>query len=185
MKNLIRRILLEESTKSNYPSVEEYLKMLAQSTNLGSRGYYQMLLDNLKEVNVGNYRDSKVLSKHIDDLRDKNHMVDRFCQKKGCFDTAVIVATRIPDLNIHYVEGYVQYFIPIVHAWNYFPEENLYFDLINDIAWEGGSQFEKYYQIFNMNRQELVKNMSITGHRGGFIEDPMFLRDYIKKNGTN
>jgi hypothetical protein len=33
-----------------------------------------------------------------------------------------------------------------------------------------------------MDRQELVKNMSITGHQGGFIEDPTFFRHFIKNN---
>ena len=106
---------------------------------------------------------------------------DSFCQKKGCFDTAYSTTMYISSLDIHYVEGYVDSLIPIVHAWNYFPEENIYFDLINDVAWDGeDSHFKSYYKIVTMDRNEVAKWSSITGYGGGFMESPQYIQSIIE-----
>ena len=96
-----------------------------------------------------------------------------FCEKKGCFDTAYNTAMYVP--GVHYIEGYVQSMIPIVHAWNYLPEEGIYFDLINDIAWEEDSHFNEYYKVIDLDKSGVLKWSSKTGYGGGFIENPQFI----------
>ncbi len=82
------------------------------------------------------------------------------------------------------MEGYVQSLIPIVHAWNYYPEENIYFDLTNDIAWKGEeSHFNEYYEVKRFSNYELSQWSSITGYAGGFLESPQFMREIIETNG--
>ena len=166
-----RQILLEENGKMSYSGVEGYLTALRDITSGAQKEYYELLLDNLHKVNVGSYRDSRVLTHHIDNLRRKMPKTDTFCQKKGCYDTAINVSVRIHDIDINYVEGYVQSLIPIVHAWNYYEEENIYFDLINDIAWEGSGHFQEYYEVLNLGRYELMGAMTHSGYAGGFLEN--------------
>jgi hypothetical protein len=179
MKNF-KQIILEESTKSEFSGVKGYLEAISQMTSGKQKEYYEFLLNNLHQVNVGSYRDSKVLTYHIDKLRKEMPDTDTFCKKKGCYDTAVNVASRINDIEIRYVEGYVQSMIPILHAWNYYEPENIYFDLINDVAWEGeDSHFHEYYEILNFGRYELASSLMHTGYAGGFLQDPKFIGEYI------
>lgn len=166
-----KQILLEENGKMSYSGVEGYLKALSEMTSGKQKEYYQTLLDNLHKVNIGSYRDSEVLTYHIDNLRRKMPKTDTFCQKKGCYDTAINVSVRIRDIDINYVEGYVQSVIPIVHAWNYYEDEDIYFDLINDIAWEGGGHFQEYYEVLNLGRYELMDAMTHSGYAGGFLDN--------------
>jgi hypothetical protein len=174
MKNF-KKILLEESMKSQFSGVEGYLQALSQLTSGKQKKYYEMLLDSMNRVNVGSYRDSRVLTYHIDKLREEHPRTDSFCQKKGCYDTAVNTSVMIKDIDINYVEGYVQAMIPILHAWNYYEPENIYFDLIHDIAWEGNSSFQEYYEILNFGRYELASALNMTGYAGGFLQDPKFI----------
>lgn len=173
--NNFKKILLEESMKSQFSGVEGYLKALSQLTSGKQKKYYEMLLDSMNRVNVGSYRDSKVLTYHIDKLREEHPRTDSFCQKKGCYDTAVNTSVMIRDIDINYVEGYVQAMIPILHAWNYYEPENIYFDLIHDIAWEGNSSFQEYYEILNFGRYELASTLTMTGYAGGFLQDPKYI----------
>jgi hypothetical protein len=166
-----KQILIEENTKISYSGVEGYLKALSDITSGKQKEYYELLFNNLKKVNTGSYRDSKVLTYHIDNLRRKMPKTDTFCQKKGCYDTAINVSVRIRDIDINYVEGYVQSLIPIVHSWNYYEEENIYFDLINDIAWEGDGHFQEYYEVLNLGRIDLMQAMTHSGYAGGFLEN--------------
>jgi len=174
-----KQILIEETGKTSYSGVEGYLKALSDITSGKQKEYYQTLLDNLHKVNVGSYRDSEVLTYHIDNLRKRMPKTDTFCQKKGCYDTAINVSVRIRDIDINYVEGYVQSMIPIVHAWNYYEDENIYFDLINDIAWEGGGHFNEYYEILNLGRFDLADAIAHSGYAGGFLEDPRLIDYFI------
>jgi len=176
----LKQIILEETTKSQFSGVEGYLQAIAQMTSGKQKEYYEFLLDNLHKVNVGSYRDSKVLTYHIDKLRKEHPRTDSFCQKKGCYDTAVNTSVMIRDIDINYVEGYVQSMIPILHAWNYYEPENIYFDLINDVAWEGEeSHFHEYYEILNLGRYELAGYLNMTGYAGGFLQDPKYIQYLI------
>jgi hypothetical protein len=170
-----KRILLEEAAKSKFSGVEGYLQAIAQITSGKQKEYYEFLLESMSKVNVGSYRDSKVLTYHIDKLRSEYPRTDTFCQKKGCYDTAVNTSVMIRDIDINYVEGYVQAMIPILHAWNYYEPENIYFDLIHDIAWEGDSSFQEYYEILNFGRYELAASLNMTGYAGGFLQDQKFI----------
>ncbi len=66
--------------------------------------------------------------------------------------------------------------LPILHAWNYYEPENIYFDLINDIAWEGDSSFEEYYEILHFGQYDLAAALNMTGYAGGFLQDPKFIK---------
>lgn len=177
--NLIKKIIKEEIIKESYSGVEGYLKALRDMTSGKQRVYYQWIVDNLERVPVVNHIESKVLIHHIKELL-RTTPASGICQKKGCYETAFRVALN-GNLDIKYVEGYVQSIIPIVHAWNYYPEENIYFDLTNDIAWKGEkSHFNEYYKIIEFGDYELSQWSSITGYAGGFIESPQFMREVIE-----
>lgn len=172
----IKQIILEETTKSQFSGVEGYLQALVQMASGKQKEYYEFLLDNLNRVNVGSYRDSKVLTYHVDKLIKEMPDNGSFCKKKGCYDTAVNTSVYIRDIDINYVEGYVQSIIPILHAWNYYEPENIHFDLINDIAWHGEeSHFHEYYEILNYGRYEMMAALNMTGYAGGFLQDPKFI----------
>lgn len=177
--NRFKQILMEEGMKKEYSGVQGYLQALSDITSGRQKEYYELLVSNLKRVNIGSYRDSRVLTYHIDKLIREMPKTDTFCQKKGCFDTAVNVSARIRDIDINYVEGYVQSLIPIFHAWNYYEPENIYFDLIHDIAWEGNSSFSEYYEIINIGRYELMASLNITGYMGGFLQDPKYINELL------
>jgi len=178
MRSIIKKILIEE-TGGGLSGVDGYLKALAQMTSGKQKEYYEYLLNSMSKVNVGSYRDSKVLTYHVDKLRREMPDTETFCKKKGCYDTAVNLSVRTHDITINYIEGYVQAIIPIVHAWNYYEPENIYFDLINDIAWEGDSGFSEYYEILNFGRYELMTSLDLTGYAGGFLQDPKFIREVL------
>ena len=178
----IRQILKEEILKESYSGVEGYLKAVAEMTGEKQRIYYTWILKNMKKVPVVHHQDSKVLTHHIKELLRKTPS-SMICQKKGCYETAFRTALN-RDIHIEYVEGYVQSIIPIVHAWNYYPEENIYFDLTNDVAWKGeDSRFDEYYEVKRFSNYELSQWSSITGYAGGFMESPQFMREIIDTQG--
>jgi hypothetical protein len=178
----IRQILKEEILKESYSGVKGYLEALRDMVSGKQKIYYEWILRNMKKVDVVNHKESKVLSYHIRELLRKTPP-NAICQKKGCYETAFRVALN-RNIHIEYVEGYVQSIIPIVHAWNYYPEEDIYFDLTNDIAWEGEeSHFNEYYEVKRFSSYELSQWSSITGHAGGFLESPQFMREIIETNG--
>ena len=129
-----RKEIWEQKELIKESGVENYLQSIASMTSGNQKKYYQWILDNLEKVPVVSYRSNEELKEKIDRFVKKMRRFGDFCQKKGCFDTAYNTAMYVP--GVHYIEGYVQAMIPIVHAWNYLPEENIYFDLINDIAWD-------------------------------------------------
>lgn len=180
--NRVKQILKEELLKEAYSGVEGYLQALAKMTNEKQSIYYNWILKNMKKVNVQPYTDSRVLKFHIDEML-KKIPPSKICQKKGCYETAFRTALN-RSINIEYVEGYVQSLIPIVHAWNYYPKENIYFDLTNDIAWEGEeSHFNEYYEVKRFSNYELLQWSNITGYAGGFLESPQFMREIIETDG--
>jgi hypothetical protein len=167
----LKRLIYEE-TDSTYSGVEGWIRAMRDMTSGKQKDYYSWLYDSLKKVPVKSYRDSEVLTYHIDHLRERMPN-EAYCQKKGCYDTAYYTSAYIRDIDIHYVEGYVQAMIPIQHAWNYYPEEDIYFDLINDVAWDGeDSSFTEYYEVINTHpRYELPIYTSLTGEAGGFLNN--------------
>lgn len=177
----LKKIIREELLKEN---VEQYLNMISKVTSGDQNKYYQWQIDNLTKVPIESYKSGNKLESKVNDLIKRMNRFggsDSFCQKKGCFDTAYSTTMYISSLDIHYVEGYVDSLIPIVHAWNYFPEENIYFDLINDVAWDGeDSHFKSYYKIVTMDRNEVAKWSSITGYGGGFMESPQYIQSIIE-----
>jgi len=174
----ISRIIKEEIQKS-YSGVEGYLKSIADITSGGQKIYYEWIINNLEKVHVDSYKSNEELRNTIDSFIKKMRRFGNFCQKKGCFDTAYNTAMHIPD--VHYIEGYVQSIIPIIHAWNYLPKENIYFDLINDIAWEGEDvRFTEYYKVIDLDKTEVIKWSSKTGYGGGFMESPQFIKSIIE-----
>jgi len=178
----IKRILKEELLKEAYSGVEGYLQALAKMTNEKQSIYYNWILKNMKKVNVQPYTDSRVLKFHIDEML-KKIPPSKICQKKGCYETAFKTALN-SSIDIEYIEGYVQSLIPIVHAWNYYPKENIYFDLTNDIAWKGEeSHFNEYYEVKRFSNYELLQWSNITGYAGGFLESPQFMREIIETDG--
>lgn len=180
--NRVKQILKEELLKEAYSGVEGYLQALAKMTNEKQSIYYNWILKNMKKVNVQPYTDSRVLKFHIDEML-KKIPPSKICQKKGCYETAFKTALN-RSIDIEYVEGYVQSLIPIVHAWNYYPKENIYFDLTNDIAWEGEeSHFNEYYEVKRFSNYELLQWSNITGYAGGFLESPQFMREIIETDG--
>lgn len=159
--------------------VENYLQSIASITSGNQKKYYQWILDNLEQVPVVSYRSNEELKEKIDRFVKKMRRFGDFCQKKGCFDTAYNTAMYVP--GVHYIEGYVQSMIPLVHAWNYLPEEGIYFDLINDIAWEEeDSHFNEYYKVIDLDKSGVLKWSSETGYGGGFIENPKFISSILK-----
>ena len=174
LKRIIREELIKES------GVENYLQSIASITSGNQKKYYQWILDNLEQVPVVSYRSNEELEEKIDRFVKKMRRFGDFCQKKGCFDTAYNTAMYVP--GVHYIEGYVQSMIPIVHAWNYLPEEGIYFDLINDIAWEEeDSHFNQYYKVIDLDKSGVLKWSSTTGYGGGFLESPQFINNIINK----
>lgn len=174
LKKIIREELIKES------GVENYLQSIASITSGNQKKYYQWILDNLEQVPVVSYRSNEELKDKIDSFVGKMRRRGSFCEKKGCFDTAYNTAMYVP--GVHYIEGYVQSMIPIVHAWNYLPEENIYFDLINDIAWkEEDSHFNQYYKVIDLDMAGVVKWSSKTGYGGGFLESPKFVEHILKQ----
>lgn len=159
--------------------VENYLQSIASITSGNQKKYYQWILDNLEQVPVVSYRSNEELKEKVDRFVKKMRRFGDFCQKKGCFDTAYNTAMYVP--GVHYIEGYVQSMIPLVHAWNYLPEEGIYFDLINDIAWEEeDSHFNEYYKVIDLDKSGVLKWSSETGYGGGFIENPKFISSILK-----
>jgi len=180
--NRVKQILKEELLKEAYSGVEGYLQALAKMTNEKQSIYYNWILKNMKKVNVQPYTDSRVLKFHIDEML-KKIPPSKICQKKGCYETAFKTALN-RSIDIEYIEGYVQSLIPIVHAWNYYPKENIYFDLTNDIAWKGEeSHFNEYYEVKRFSNYELLQWSNITGYAGGFLESPQFMREIIETDG--
>ena len=178
----IKKIIKESLLKESYSGVEGYLRALRDVSSGNGRIYYQWILDNLVRVPVVNHNESKVLIHHIKELL-RTTPPNRICQKKGCYETAFNVALRT-DLGISYVEGYVQSIIPIIHAWNYYPEENIYFDLTNDIAWKGEkAHFNEYYKVIELSEYELGNWANITGYAGGFMESRDFIKEIIESEG--
>jgi hypothetical protein len=178
----IKQILKEEVLKEAYSGVEGYLQALAQMTGEKQRIYYTWILNNMKKVNVVNHKENRVLAFHVKEML-RTTPSSMICQKKGCYETAFRTALN-RNINVEYVEGYVQSLIPIVHAWNYYPDENIYFDLTNDIAWDGeDSHFNEYYEVKRFRGYELSQWSSITGYAGGFLESPQFMREIIQTNG--
>lgn len=157
--------------------VENYLQSIASMTSGNQKKYYQWILNNLEQVPVVSYRSNEELKEKIDRFVKKMRRFGDFCQKKGCFDTAYNTAMYVP--GVHYIEGYVQSMIPIVHAWNYLPEEGIYFDLINDIAWEEDSHFNEYYKVIDLDKSGVLKWSSKTGYGGGFMENPQFINSIL------
>ena len=161
--------------------VENYLQSIASITSGNQKIYYDWLLSNLEKVSVVSYRSNEELKEKVDRFVKKMRRFGDFCEKKGCFDTAYNTAMYVP--GVHYIEGYVQSMIPLVHAWNYLPEEGIYFDLINDIAWkEEDSHFNEYYKVIDLDKSGVLKWSSKTGYGGGFIESPQFIEEVIKKS---
>lgn len=180
--NRVKQILKEELLKEAYSGVEGYLQALAKITNEKQSIYYNWILKNMKKVNVQPYTDSRVLKFHIDEML-KKIPPSKICQKKGCYETAFRTALN-RSIDIEYVEGYVQSLIPIVHAWNYYPKENIYFDLTNDIAWKGEeSHFNEYYEVKRFSNYELLQWSNITGYAGGFLESHQFMREIVETDG--
>jgi len=183
--NRVKQILKEELLKEAYSGVEGYLQALVNMTRKEaprSSIYYNWVLKNMKKVNVQPYTDSRILKFHIDEML-KKIPPSKICQKKGCYETAFKTALN-RSIDIEYVEGYVQSLIPIVHAWNYYPKENIYFDLTNDIAWKGEeSHFNEYYEVKRFSNYELLQWSNITGYAGGFLESPQFMREIIETDG--
>ena len=177
--NRVKQILKEELLKEAYSGVEGYLQALAKMTNEKQSIYYNWILKNMKKVNVQPYTDSRVLKFHIDEML-KKIPPSKICQKKGCYETAFRTALN-RSIDIEYVEGYVQSLIPIVHAWNYYPKENIYFDLTNDIAWKGEeSHFNEYYKVIDLDKNGVLKWSSKTGYGGGFLESPKFINSILQ-----
>ncbi len=172
IKKIIREELIKES------GVENYLQSIASITSGNQKKYYQWILDNLEQVPVVSYRSNEELKDKIDSFVKRMRRTGSFCEKKGCFDTAYNTAMYVP--GVHYIEGYVQSMIPIVHAWNYLPEEGIYFDLINDIAWEEDSHFNEYYKVIDLNKSGVLKWSSKTGYGGGFLESPQFINSILQ-----
>ena len=57
----------------------------------------------------------------------------------------------------------------------------IYFDLINDIAWEEeDSHFNEYYKVIDLDKSGVLKWSSETGYGGGFIENPKFISSILK-----
>ena len=178
----LKRIIREEVLKEEFSGVGGYLKALSQVSGEKQSIYYTWLLNNLKKVNVVNHKESKVLAHHVRELL-RTTPSSMICQKKGCYETAFRTALN-RDINIEYVEGYVQSIIPIVHAWNYYPDEKIYFDLTNDIAWkEEDSHFNEDYEVKRFSHYELMQWSSITGYAGGFLESPQFMKEIIDTKG--
>jgi hypothetical protein len=173
IKKIIREELIKES------GVENYLKSISSITSGNQKKYYEWLLSNLERVPVVSYRSNEELKDKINSFVERMRRTGSFCEKKGCFDTAYNTAMYVP--GVHYIEGYVQSVIPIVHAWNYLPEEGIYFDLINDIAWEEEeSHFNEYYKVIDLDKSGVLKWSSETGHGGGFLESPQFITSILK-----
>lgn len=174
LKKIIREELIKES------GVENYLQSIASITSGNQKKYYDWLLSNLEKVPVVSYRSNEELKDKIDSFVKRMRRTGSFCEKKGCFDTAYNTAMYVP--GVHYIEGYVQSMIPLVHAWNYLPEEGIYFDLINDIAWEEeDSHFNEYYKIIDLDMAGVVEWSSKTGYGGGFLESPQFVNHILKQ----
>jgi len=164
--------------------VENYLQSIASITSGNQKKYYQWILDNLEKVPVVSYRSNEELKEKVDRFVKKMRRFGDFCEKKGCFDTAYNTAMYVP--GVHYIEGYVQSMIPLVHAWNYLPKEGIYFDLINDIAWEEeDSHFNEYYKVIDLDKSGVLKWSSKTGYGGGFMESPQFIEGIINKENIN
>ena len=158
--------------------VESYLQSIASVTSGNQKKYYQWILDNLEQVPVVSYRSNEELKDKVDSFVKRMRRFGDFCEKKGCFDTAYNTAMYVP--GVHYIEGYVQSMIPLVHAWNYLPEEGIYFDLINDIAWsEEDSHFNEYYKVIDLDKNGVLKWSSKTGYGGGFMENPQFINNIL------
>tara|TARA_R110000823_G_scaffold47489_3_gene121156 strand:+ start:1630 stop:2157 length:528 start_codon:yes stop_codon:yes gene_type:complete len=173
----IKRIIREELIKES--GVENYLQSIASITSGNQKIYYDWLLSNLEKVSVVSYRSNEELKEKVDRFVKKMRRFGDFCEKKGCFDTAYNTAMYVP--GVHYIEGYVQSMIPLVHAWNYLPEEGIYFDLINDIAWEEEDpHFNEYYKVIDLDKSGVLKWSSETGYGGGFIENPKFISSILK-----
>lgn len=173
LKKIIREELIKES------GVENYLKSISSITSGNQKKYYEWLLSNLERVPVVSYRSNEELKDKINSFVERMRRTGSFCEKKGCFDTAYNTAMYVP--GVHYIEGYVQSVIPIVHAWNYLPEEGIYFDLINDIAWEEeDSHFNEYYKVIDLDKSGVLKWSSETGYGGGFLESPQFITSILK-----
>lgn len=180
--NRVKQILKEEILKESYSGVKGYLQALVKMTGEKQRIYYNWILNNMKLITTTNYQESRVLSHHINEML-RTTPSSMICQKKGCYETAFRVALN-RDINIEYVEGYVQSIIPIVHAWNYYPDEGIYFDLTNDIAWKDeDSNFNEYYEVKRFKSYELAQWSSVTGYAGGFLESPYFMREIIETKG--
>ena len=65
-------------------------------------------------------------------------------------------------------------------------EEGIYFDLINDIAWEEeDSHFNQYYKVIDLDKNGVLKWSSKTGYGGGFMESPQFIEGIINKENIN
>jgi len=158
--------------------VENYLQSIASITSGNQKIYYDWLLSNLEKVSVVSYRSNEELKEKVDRFVKKMRRFGDFCEKKGCFDTAYNTAMYVP--GVHYIEGYVQSMIPIIHAWNYLPEEGIYFDLINDIAWEEDSHFNEYYKVIDLDKNGVLKWSSKTGYGGGFLESPKFINSILQ-----
>ena len=159
--------------------VENYLQSIASITSGNQKKYYEWLISNLEQVPVVSYRSNEELKDKIDSFVKRMRRNGSFCEKKGCFDTAYNTAMYVP--GVHYIEGYVQSMIPLVHAWNYLPEEGIYFDLINDIAWkEEDSHFNEYYKVIDLDKSGVLKWSSETGYGGGFLESPQFITSILK-----
>ena len=174
IKKIIREELIKES------GVENYLQSIASITSGNQKKYYDWLLSNLEKVPVVSYRSNEELKDKIDSFVKRMRRTGSFCEKKGCFDTAYNTAMYVP--GVHYIEGYVQSMIPLVHAWNYLPEEGIYFDLINDIAWEEeDSHFNEYYKIIDLDMADVVEWSAKTGYGGGFLESPQFVNHILKQ----
>jgi len=164
--------------------VENYLQSIASITSGNQKKYYNWVLSNLEKVPVVSYRSNEELKDKVDSFVKRMRRTGDFCEKKGCFDTAYNTAMYVP--GVHYIEGYVQSIIPIVHAWNYLPEEGIYFDLINDIAWkEEDSHFNEYYKVIDLDKNGVLKWSSKTGYGGGFMESPQFIDSVVNKENIN
>lgn len=178
IKRSLKKIIGEELIKES--GVENYLQSIASITSGNQKKYYDWLLSNLEKVPVVSYRSNEELKDKIDSFVKRMRRTGSFCEKKGCFDTAYNTAMYVP--GVHYIEGYVQSMIPLVHAWNYLPEEGIYFDLINDIAWEEeDSHFNEYYKIIDLDMAGVVEWSSKTGYGGGFLESPQFVNHILKQ----
>tara|TARA_R110000868_G_scaffold373477_1_gene637565 strand:- start:153 stop:686 length:534 start_codon:yes stop_codon:yes gene_type:complete len=172
----LKRIIKEEILKEN---AKHHLESLAKMMGGNQKKYYDWQLDNLEVVPVVSYKHSEEFEKVINTFIKKMRRFGDFCEKKGCFDTAYNTSMYVP--GVHYVEGYVDSIIPIVHAWNYLPKEGIYFDLINDIAWsDEDTHFKQYYKILELDKSGVLKWSSKTGYGGGFIESPQFIKSIIE-----